>query len=302
MLRLFLFTMLPTSAIYISTERISKPITALWSTPYPNPPIVRCMTLRITCQHDFFRAGGVEILELLLRSASEATFALAGAHTVIVLEAIYLACGLHDTMMSATPRVQYSAGDNNRVHFETPSLQHHVVHCLLSNFSLWARAPPAVQFGLASRLRDLVRENPSRFRCMVSIEVILSSIQMCCSDEVSSTSDDAPTGIQSLAVAMQTLNISNSEGFKNSSAQCGSEEDATKQNWTRMAKRERWHMRRCLWDVIRLLIAERTTQENGVTLVRFLASCDDVGLVRLRRVVVCKYILKARVSSDVNIP
>lgn len=234
-----------------------------------------------TYQHDFFRVGGVEILELLLRSAPEENFALAGAHTVIVLEAIYLACGSHDATVVNVPKAPRLAENADSVDGGAPSLQHQVVFCLLSNFPLWARAPPAFQFGLANRLLDLVRENPTRFRYMISIEAILSSIHVCFSDNVPSALDDTLGDVEGLAVVMQALKMPSGEGVSGNLPQRPNEMDATKQDWTRMAHKERWHIRSCLWEVIRLLLAEYTSQENAVALVRFMASCDDARLVRI---------------------
>lgn len=200
---------------------------------------------------------------------------------MIVLEAIYLACASHDATTVNVPQAPHLADDADSVEGGAPSLQHQVVFCLLSNFSLWARAPPAVQFGLANRLLDLVRENPTRFRSMITIEAVLSSIHICFSDAVPSALDRTLGDVEGLAVGMRASEMPSIEGVSSNPSQRPNEIDATKRDWTRMTQKERRHIRSCLWEVIRLLLSEYTSHDDAVALVRFMASCDDARLVRI---------------------
>lgn len=232
------------------------------------------MCLRPHDQDDFFRVGGMEILELLLRSAPRTCFACAGAHTVIVLEAIYIACDFRKTTFvnARGDAVLVDSADN--LEAETRSLQHHVVVYLLANFPLWARAPPALQFGLATRLLDLVRDSPRHFRTILSVEAMLTSIRVCCAD--GGTLGD----VESLAGRIEELAMPSGDHTGVAAAQCSEDAGSTPRGWITMARRERWHMRSCLWEVIRLLLGEKTTKEDGIALVRFVANCGDATLVR----------------------
>lgn len=212
---------------------------------------------------------------MLLRSAPESTFASAGAHTALVLERIFLACALHDSVAGSRGKVHFASTTDERC-LGTPSLQHQVVYYLLANFDLWARAPPELQFGLAASLLDLVRDNPERLRSMLSVEMILASLSVSYPDQVLNRG-------KGLSSSVDTSETSSSHEFGSGpSANVVEELDADRKGWIKMARRERQHMRGCLWEVIRLLLCESTNQEDGTAMIHLLASCDDAQVVRDR--------------------
>lgn len=200
-------------------------------------------------QLDFFRAGGVEILELLIRSSPRENFACAGAHTVMALEGIFYTFRLR--------LVSVASSDGDRL-LKAGAQQ--VLVCLVANFPLWARAPPEFLLGLATSVLDIVREIPELFRRLVSVEKTLTSIRICCPDRTHA--DDG----QVLGTKSETPGPSSPKRPVTTSL-----ED----------RRERLHMRGFLWEVVRQLVKEEMSQEDGNAFVQFMASCDDTRLVRL---------------------
>lgn len=223
------------------------------------------------CQDEFACAGGVEILELLLGSSSGMNFSSAGAHTVMVLERICQACRLHRVRAAAPHRVLDLAMDANQSREGTSSLEHQVLLRLLTNISLWAKAPPDFQFGLVTSVLGMVRDAPERFRQTIPLETVLASIRICCPDEVAEASQ-APEAPEDAGVDTSRASIyADSEREETTSS--------AERDWTSMSWRERLHLRDFLWRVVRLLLEKEVGPQDGVTLIRFMARCDDAQLV-----------------------
>lgn len=213
----------------------------------------------------------MEVLEVLLRSAPEGAFASAGAHTVMALEGMYLCCGSRSSTVGSQGR-SGSVEHPGVTQAGTSSLQQQVASDLLANFVLWARAPPEMQFGLAARVLDLVRDGPGHFRSFLPMEKILTSISICYPDRIPG---DGPQAVNDGG----RLNAISDEDSDHEGAN-PAEAHLERKAWTTMARRERQHMRGCLWEVIRLLLNEGTTQQDGTAIVHLLASCADAKVVR----------------------
>lgn len=236
-------------------------------------PLHSCMY----CQHDLFSAGGVEILELVLRSAPTKTFTSAGPHTVMVLEALFDACRLHQVPSTISRGASALHGDSSRLQAREPSLEHQVLVCLLTNFSLWARAPPQLQFGLATSLLDLVRNTPERCRPMVSVGAVLTSIRDCCPHRIARRSSKVLMGVGSGSAGRAS---GASDGQSASDMPPERLDMMESRDWNSMGRGERLHMRIFLWEVVRLLLGAGVSSQDGDDLVRFVAGCDDTRLVR----------------------
>lgn len=221
----------------------------------------------------------MEIVELLVRSAPEKTFALSGADTVMALEEMFLVCRLHQSVSSSVGKAKV-AGKSDRREAGTLSLQHQVVVYLLGNLALWARAPPALQFGLAARLVDLVRDEPTYFRSMVSMEAILTNVKICCPHRVPDDDDQTVEGENGFIDGVNRSETISSEVHGRVSPHQSESVHCTDESWTRMACGERRHMRGCLWEAMRLLLEEKIHEEDGPAVIHFLVSCDDTQLVR----------------------
>ncbi|CAM9496985.1 unnamed protein product, partial [Ectocarpus fasciculatus] len=228
----------------------------------------------IANQGDFFFAGGVEILELLLQSAPKKLFAQAGAHTVLVLERIFWACRSHQLSVYIQQALPRLAEDAYRPRAGMHSLEHQILVCLLSNFSLWARAPPEFQFGLVTSVLDMVRGAPELFRQLLPLESVLTSIRVCCPDQIA-----AETGRPHEEDRNSVSGFMASETTSESSADFSDTNSTTDREWSSMARRERTHMRGFLWEFVRLLLEREVRQQDGEALVHFIASCDDTRLV-----------------------
>ncbi|CAM9130173.1 unnamed protein product, partial [Hapterophycus canaliculatus] len=225
-------------------------------------------------QVDFYFAGGMEILELLLHSAPKRNFALAGAHTVMVLESIFQACqslNLPATIEKTLPGLAEGA---YILQAGLVSFEHQILVCLLTNFPLWVRAPTEFQFGLVTSILDMVRSAPDMLQQVLPLDTILASVRVCCPDKIPLESDqtlednghDAP-------------GFMDSETASESSADMYERTSSMDQDWRSMSRRERLHMRGYLWEVLRVLLEREVRQQDGHALVHFLASCDDTRLV-----------------------
>lgn len=223
-------------------------------------------------QGDFFFAGGVEILELLLQSAPKKHFAQAGAHTVLVLERIFWACRSHELFVYIQQALPGLAEDAYRPRAGMYSLENQILVRLLSNFSLWARAPPEFQFGLVTSVLDMVRGAPELFRQLLPLESLLTSMRVCCPDQIAAEPHEEDRNIVS--------GFMGSETTSESSADFSDSNSTTDREWSSMVRRERTHMRGFLWEFVRLLLEREVRQQDGEALVHFIASCDDARLVR----------------------
>lgn len=190
---------------------------------------------------------------------------------MMALEGMYLCCGSRWSSLG-------SQGQSGSVEHpvvtqaETNSLQQQVASDLLTNFVLWARAPPEMQFGLAARVLDLVRYDPGHFRSFLPVEKILTSLSICYPDRIPG---DGPQTVN-VGGRLDAMLDEDSDHEGANPAEAHQERKA----WTTMARRERQHMRGCLWEVIRLLLNEGTTQQDGTAIVHLLASCADAKVVR----------------------
>lgn len=231
------------------------------------------------CQRDFFSAGGVEVLELVLRSAPTKTFTSTGPHTVMVLETLFDACRLHQVSTAINQGESALAEDANRLQPEGSSLEQQVLVGLLTNFSLWAPAPPQLQFGLATSLLDLVRATPERCRPMVSVGEVLTNIRDCCPHRIGRRTSNMPVGAGSGARSVRrACGVHGDESAREVSP---ARSDLTvSRDWNSMSRKERLHMRSFLWEVVRLLLGAGVSPQDGDDLVRFVASCGDTRLVR----------------------
>ncbi|CAM9566448.1 unnamed protein product, partial [Ectocarpus sp. 13 AM-2016] len=228
----------------------------------------------IANQGDFFFAGGAEILELLLQSAPNKYFAQAGAHTVLVLERIFWACRSHQLSVYIQQALAGLAEDAYRPRAGMYSLDNQILVCLLSNFSLWARAPPEFQFGLVTSVLDMVRGAPELFRQLLPLESVLTSIRVCCPDQIA-----AETGRPHEEDRNSASGFMGSETTSESSADLSDTNSTTDREWSSMLRRERTHMRGFLWEFVRLLLEREVREQDGEALVHFIASCDDTRLV-----------------------
>ena len=186
----------------------------------------------------------------------------------MVLERICQACRLRRVPAAAPHGVLDLAMDANRSREGTSSLEHQILVRLLTNISLWAKAPPDFQFGLVTSVLGMVRDAPERFRQTLPLETVLASIRICCPDEVSEASqapEDAGVGTSRASI------YADSEREETTSS--------AERDWTSMSWRERLHLRDFLWRVVRLLLEKEVGPQDGVTLIRFMASCDDARLV-----------------------
>lgn len=145
--------------------------------------------------------------------------------------------------------------------------------CLLTNFSLWARAPPEFQFGLVTSVLEMVRNAPENFRRIISVEGILESIRSCCPD-------DLYRGQELEAEKANTGGAFDVESMSESSYDDPGATLSAERVWTTLASRERLHMRGFLWEIVRLLLKRQVSQQDGDSLVQMLASCNDSRLVR----------------------
>lgn len=256
-------------------------------------------------QGDFFFAGGVEILEDLLRSAPKTVFSSAGAHTVTVLERIFQACRSHRLSVYIQQALSRLAQDAYRPQDGVCSLEHQITSCLLADFSVWAGAPPEFQFGLVTTVLDMIRDAPELFKQALPLQPVLASIRVCCPDQKSVEAG------QLLEDERDVISgLLNSETTSESSADVSEMTSSTDQDWTRMAPREISHMRGFLWELVRLLLGRGVSKQDGDALVQFVASCDDTGLVRphLSEVLVLSYycsafgIRKLRASYKETLP
>ena len=195
-------------------------------------------------------------------------FSSAGAHTVMVLEKICQACRLHRVPAAAPHRVLDLAKDANQPREGTSSLEHQVLVRLLANVSLWARAPPDFQFGLVTSVLSMVRDAPERFRQTIPLETVLASIRICCPHEVSGASQ-----------APEDAGAGTSREFIYADSEMEETTSSAERDWTSMSWRERLHLRDFLWRVVRLLLETEVGPQDGVALIRFMASCDDSRLV-----------------------
>lgn len=227
------------------------------------------------CQVDFFFAGGVEILEHLLRSAPKTVLSSAGAHTVTVLERIFQACRSHHLSVYIQQALPGLAHDAYRPPDGVYSLDHQITSCLLTDFSVWARAPPEFQFGLVTTVLGMVRDAPELFRQSLPLQPILASISVCFSRQ-----DSAETGQPLEDERDGIAGLMHSETTSESSADVSETTSSTGQDWTRMVRREISHMRGFLWELVRLLLGQGVSKRDGDALVHFLATCDNTGLVR----------------------
>lgn len=187
---------------------------------------------------------------------------------MMVLERIFQACRLHRVTAAPPHRVLDLAKDANQPQEGTSSLEHQVLVHLLTNVSLWAKAPPDFQFGLVTSVLGMVRDAPERFRQTIPLETILASIRICCPDKVSEANqapEDAGAGTSRASIHPD------SEMEETTSS--------AERDWTSMSWRERLHLRDFLWRVVRLLLEKEVGPQDGVALIRFMASCDDARLV-----------------------
>eukprot|EP00752_Nemacystus_decipiens_P002115 g2019.t1 len=224
-------------------------------------------------QGDFFFAGGVEILQVLLRSAPKMRFSSAGTHTVMVLERIFQTCRsdrLSAYIQQALPGL---TEDAYRPEAGVSSLPHQILLCLLANFPLWARAPPEFQFGLVTSVLDVARDEPELCRQSLPLERVLVSVRVCCPDQIPGEAGQSLGGERTGVSGFMS-----SETTSESSADL-SGTTSTDADWTIMARRERLHMRGFLWELVRLLLGREVGKQDGEAIVHFLASCDDTRLV-----------------------
>lgn len=211
----------------------------------------------------------MEVLELLLCSSPRRNFALAGVHTVMVLDGIFQASRLHEVLITNNQGPSEEPENGRHIPVGACSLENQVLVSLLTNFSLWVNAPPEFQFGLAVSVLAMVQKSPERFRQIVPVETILTSIRACCLDQISG--DTSQTLVNGVVDALGIGNGTIKSCEENSEAA-----SSTHRDWTNMARKEKLHMRGLLWEVVQLLLGP----EDGDVLVQFLASCDDTQLVR----------------------
>lgn len=194
----------------------------------------------------------------------------------MVLERIFQTCRSRRLSAYIQQALPGLAEDAYRPEAGISSLEHQIFVCLLANFPLWARAPPEFQFGLVTSVLDVVRDGSQLFRQSLPLELVLVSVRVCCPDQIPGEADQSLDG-EGTGVS----GFMSSETTSESSADL-SETSSTDQDWTRMARRERLHMRGFLWELVRLLLAREVNKQDGDAVVHFLASCDDTRLVRRR--------------------
>lgn len=200
--------------------------------------------------------------------------ALAGARTVMVLESIFETSRLHHALVGGSRKARSVTDNAHELGAEGASLQDQVLKCLLANFSLWAKTPPEFQFGVVTTVLDMIRESPDRLRGIVSVESVLASIRTCFPHFVS---DEAGDGLDPTATPVMK-NVECGDASACPSAMVEAELTAERE-WTSMVWRERQHMRGFLWEMVRLLVGREVSQQDGDSLILFMANCDDAQLV-----------------------
>lgn len=215
-------------------------------------------------------------MELLLLSAPTRTFALAGAHTVMVLERIFKACQSLKQPVDIDKAFSGLAEGACLPQAGLVSFERQILVCLLTNFPLWVRAPTEFQFGLVTSVLDMVRGAPELLHQVLPLDTILASVQICCPDQIPRESGQVLEEDGDSASGFM-----DSETASESSADVFEARTSTNQDWSSMSRRERLHMRGFLWELLRVLLEREVRQEDGDALIHFLASCDDTRLVRL---------------------
>ncbi|CAN0386025.1 unnamed protein product, partial [Ectocarpus sp. 12 AP-2014] len=102
----------------------------------------------------------------------------------------------------------------------------------------------------------MVRSAPELFRQLLPLESVLTSIRVCCPDQIA-----AETGRPHEEDRNSASGFMGSETTSESSADLSDTNSTPDREWSSMLRRERTHMRGFLWEFVRLLL-EREVREQ----------------------------------------
>ncbi|CAM9106363.1 unnamed protein product [Choristocarpus tenellus] len=215
--------------------------------------------------------GGVEIIEHLLHSHSGRLLAGEGAGTVMAVEQFCLAFGQSGEQNRLLRCSEQKMSTVFREDVTRPSYTLMEVFVdLFSNPLVWVQVQPELQFGLAERLLDVVRDNPRQFVGVLDVGAIIAGIKSFYCDQL---------GFTSRKDASQEWVGAGEDGMEKPRCSINSPLDESGKGWGKMTAKEQRHIRGCLWGAIWHILKEEAQEGDVLALIHFMTTCDDQMLV-----------------------